>query len=555
MITKLYLFIIILNNAICENKMLETVAVHKIHSYNLHDNSFFGWSVGVYESYTIIGSYGGYGSAQIWRKNIVENEQSFNKVAELFPEDTTGICFFGYSVGIYDTSAIVGCPGSNHAGYAFIYYRNTLNDEWNLSGKFASSISNENTVLTDFYGGSVSIFGSYAAVSAWTHDHVGAVYIYVKRNEFQWIFLQRIVGQDSTYFDYFGRSVSIGENTLLIGAHCDDDRGYNSGSAYIFVFHNYGWSQEAKLVGDDSYIADNFGESVSLYGDVAVIGAKYTEADRSTSLETGAVYIFERSVTSSGDLKWEQRQKLVSNTATPYSSYGASVSVHGDYIVVGALGEVNEDTIQSGSAFVYQRNSEFGYWDFLTKLQATKGGREGDYFGKAVAVDSKSNLILVGAYGEMSSINESSSSASESIGVVYIFDHDTKTVASIDSKHSWNYTLSFYFGHVIAALIASLLMLFVIVRMFILCIEISENSRFERLTNKYGTNIRTPVKDKRPESTVRFDLSSSSNCQLDESSVHSEMELLRKYAPPLSDSKNRNKMDLIEMSTFQQLRR
>jgi len=69
----------------------------------------------------------------------------------------------------------------------------------------------------------------------------------------------------------------------------DDDNGTNSGSAYIFKRSGTSWAEEAKLTASDGDDADYFGSSVSISGDYAIVGA-YWDDDNGTN--SGSAYIF-----------------------------------------------------------------------------------------------------------------------------------------------------------------------------------------------------------------------------------------------------------------------
>ena len=83
----------------------------------------------------------------------------------------------------------------------------------------------------------------------------------------------KLVASDAAAGDYFGESVSISGYYKIVGAFLDDDAGTNSGSAYIFVRDGTSWSQQAKLVAPDPADGDRFGYSVSIFGDYALVGA------------------------------------------------------------------------------------------------------------------------------------------------------------------------------------------------------------------------------------------------------------------------------------------
>ena len=113
-------------------------------------------------------------------------------------------------------------------------------------------------------------------------------------------YLQRakLTAGDGAEYDYFGYSVSIDGDTIVIGARYDDDKGYNSGSAYVFTRVTAGdltsgWTKVAKLTaGTDGAANDYFGYSVSIDGDTVVIGA-YTNDDPTNS---GSAYVFSKYV-------------------------------------------------------------------------------------------------------------------------------------------------------------------------------------------------------------------------------------------------------------------
>ena len=84
----------------------------------------------------------------------------------------------------------------------------------------------------------------------------------------------KITASDGADFDEFGYSVSISGDYAVVGAFADDDNGSSSGSAYIFKRTGTSWTQEAKLLPSDGAAGDEFGLFVSISGDYAVVGAR-----------------------------------------------------------------------------------------------------------------------------------------------------------------------------------------------------------------------------------------------------------------------------------------
>ena len=429
-----------------------------------HD--FFGWSVSIFDGSAIIGSFGGTGSTQIWDR---EGKEKWSRNTLLIPSESLQDHLFGYSVAINEMTAIVGCPLIRSNGFSYIFNRNRRSGRWSQSAIL--SATDQSSSVNDFYGGSVSVYGDIVAISAYKSDQIGAVYVYTVKSNGMWFLTQKLVGKDSSLYDYFGRSVSLSLSSLLVGAHCDDDFAHNSGSAYIFVTPNDGmsWTQEAKLLADDAYFADNFGESVSLFGDTALIGAKYSEKDRSAYSETGAAYVFVRHgvLDASGLGLWSQQTKLYSDTSSPYASFGASVSIAENTALIGALTEFSNITGSnqaSGCAFVFERAVSGGdiahwHWSQQARLEPDLGSF-GDYFGKAVAIDASATLAVIGAYGD--------DKYGASSGAAYIYEQKIAGYASTTFTQEFVHIFSLVMGAAIAAMllvsIAGRLLYFVIDR-------------------------------------------------------------------------------------------
>ena len=202
---------------------------------------------------------------------------------------------------------------------------------------------------------SVAISNGYAIVGAAnesedangenTLSNAGSVYIFVQSGE-TWTQQQKIVAFDRETSDYFGCSVDIDGDYVIVGAYDEDEdtSGTNSlnsaGSAYIFTRNINTWSQQQKIVADDRAESNWFGYSVAISGDHAIIGA-YREG-----WNTGAAYIFARNTTS-----WVQEQKIIASSRETFDYFGHSVDISGDYAIVGA-DEENEDANEENTLFV-----------------------------------------------------------------------------------------------------------------------------------------------------------------------------------------------------------
>ena len=212
----------------------------------------------------------------------------------------------------------------------------------------------------------------------------------------------KVVSSDRQLEDSFGSSVSISGSYAIIGAmdECHDVAGNNnmfeSGAAYIFQVDANGNANEVqKIVASDRAENDHFGFSSDIDGDYAIIGA-YREGNDVNSAtpmtEPGAAYIFERDINGN----WIEVQKLVANDRAAIDHFAYSVSISGNYAVIGALQEDNDENgngyvQQAGSAYIFKRDAS-GSWNQIQKIVAFDRNT-GDLFGWRVAI-SGNNLVV-----------------------------------------------------------------------------------------------------------------------------------------------------------------
>jgi len=179
----------------------------------------------------------------------------------------------------------------------------------------------------------------------------GSAYVFVKPGG-GWMNMTQTAtlrASDAAVGDRFGVSVavSVSGDTAVIGAYYDDRAGgTNSGSAYVFVGTGGGWTQQAKLTASDAAAYDVFGSSVAISGDTAVIGARYDDFVGRT--DAGSAYMFVRS----GGV-WTQQAKLTACDAEAGDFFGNSVSVSGDTAMIGAPYDDHAGGNVAGSVYVF----------------------------------------------------------------------------------------------------------------------------------------------------------------------------------------------------------
>ncbi len=247
------------------------------------------------------------------------------------------------------------------------------------------------------FGLSVCVDGDTLVVGAARDGQIGlsagAAYVFERNwgGPENWGQVVKLLASDGAAQDEFGRSVSVSDDTIVVGAWGDSDNGVASGSAYVFDRNPGGgnnWGQVAKLLASDGSEFDGFGLSVSASGDSIVVGAYMAEHN---GFPTGGSYVFHRN--RGGINTWGEVTKLVSSDANVGDEFGIFVSVSGNTAIVGAPGD-DEHGFQAGAAYVFERGSGGSNgWSEVAKLMASDG-TAGDQFG-SVAVFK--DTVLVGA--------------------------------------------------------------------------------------------------------------------------------------------------------------
>ena len=148
--------------------------------------------------------------------------------------------------------------------------------------------------------------------------------------------------------------MAISGDTAIVGATHAGETGMEYGAAYIFERNQNGmdsWGKLGKLTASDAQDFDQFGVPVAISGDTAVVGAVSKDGD---GLNRGAAYIFERN--RDGTDPCGQVAKLSASDAEDHDSFGHSVAVSGDTVVVGANGQDGVGGNALGAAYIFERN-------------------------------------------------------------------------------------------------------------------------------------------------------------------------------------------------------
>jgi hypothetical protein len=306
------------------------------------------------------------------------------EMQKLLASDLASDSSFGDSVSISGDTVLIGAPYDDNNGSAYVFTR--TGTTWTQQAKLRPS---DGAYEFRFGYNSVSLDGDTALIGAsgykGTPVNPRASYVFIRTGT-TWTQQAKLLASDGTPYDWFGYSVSLDGNTALIGAYEHNDNGDMSGSAYVFTRSGTTWTQQAKLLASDGAASDNFGYSVSLSGDTALIGAR---ADNDNGQFTGSAYVFTRTGTT-----WAQQQKLLASDGAAGDNFGYSVFLSGDTVLVGADGD-DDNGDGSGSVYVFTRTDTT--WTEQAKLLASDGAADG-LFGCSVSLNG--DTVLIGAMGD-----------------------------------------------------------------------------------------------------------------------------------------------------------
>jgi hypothetical protein len=187
----------------------------------------------------------------------------WKQTAELKGSDTVAGDGFGSSVAISGATVVVGAENHAHlAGRAYVFTKAA--GVW----KQTAELKGSDTVAGDWFGDSVAISGTSAIVGASCHvGKAGRAYVFMKAGA-AWKQVDELKGP-GVAGDDFGWSVGISGTTAIVGAPYYVGK---AGRAYVFTKAAGVWKQTAGLKGSDTVSGNVFG-FVAISGTIAVVGA------------------------------------------------------------------------------------------------------------------------------------------------------------------------------------------------------------------------------------------------------------------------------------------
>jgi hypothetical protein len=291
-------------------------------------NDAFGCSVAIDAGTVVIGAEGAdrfRGAAYVFARGGA----NWSRRQRLAAEGGASGEFFGKSVAISGDTMTVGTPrlfgANNHLGAAYAFV---------ISGDLAErqgfTIGANRAALLE---NSVAISGDIAVVGAslgslGVSASQGSAYVFTRRDG-DWSAQQILTAPDGMVCDFFGASVAISGDTIVVGAPgADVGVNIDQGAAYVFTRNGESWGTPRKLTAGDGSPFDCFGWSAAIYADTVVIGAQGSGSGQ------GLAYVFART-----GAEWIQRQRLTASDSRESNGFGQSVAIDIDTLVIGAIGE------------------------------------------------------------------------------------------------------------------------------------------------------------------------------------------------------------------------
>ncbi len=318
------------------------------------------------------------------------------EVAQLMGPNNKSGGDFGRSVSVTRDFAVVGDPGP-YPGIGVANVFRYDGKHWVQEAELRSPEPD----LFDVFGFAVAMSGDVVVVgapgSSAPEFQSGAAHIF-RSDGARWTYEARLTASDADCGDIFGWSVSVQGDVALIGARDDENEGLPlSGSAYLFRYNpeRRSWVEEAKLTGSNPAVYELFGSSVAVSGDVAIIGAP--------GCESAVVFRYD-------GLRWSEEAELTAFDGSPDDRFGSAVSISGELVAIGAP----HDDAQTGSVYVFRYGGK--QWASEIKLMASRPVGPFPFFGRSLCIGTNASVLVVGAPNDFALGSES--------GAAYVFRYD-----------------------------------------------------------------------------------------------------------------------------------
>jgi len=308
-------------------------------------NDWFGISVALSGNRLVVGAYAEDTAAVDAGKVYVYdwNGTAYVEVAQLTASDAQASDYFGISVALSGTRLVVGAHAEDtaavNAGKVYVY-------DWNGTAYVeVAQLTASDAQANDYFGVSVVLSGTRLVVGAHGEDTVGLdagkVYVY-DWNGTAYVEVAQLTASDATAYAYFGISVALSGNRLVVGAHAEDSAGLDAGKVYVYDWTGVAYIEVTTITASDAQASDYFGRSVALSGTRLVVGAN---TEDTAGIDAGKVYVYDWT-----GVAYIEVTTITASDAAPGDYFGVSVALSGNKLVVGAVGQ---DTAAVNAGKVY----------------------------------------------------------------------------------------------------------------------------------------------------------------------------------------------------------
>ena len=301
------------------------------------------------------------GSAYVY----VKTGSTWTQQALLTASDAAAGDQFGFSVAIDGDTIVIGAVADDgtfsNQGSVYVFTR--TGTVWTQEAKLTAA----DPAADDLLGWRVDISGNTVVAAAPYDDgtvvNQGSAYVFLRSGlPAVWTAQAKITNPAPVAGDFFAASVAVNGDTVVLGGDGDDVTFTDQGSAYVFVRSGSVWTQQALLTAADAALQDYFGISVDVDGDTVVVGALQDDV---SVTDQGSAYVFVRTGTT-----WTQQTKLLATGTDPTAAdlFGWMVSIVGERIAVSAI---NDDVslVDQGSVYLYLRTGSV--WNYIDRITAT----------------------------------------------------------------------------------------------------------------------------------------------------------------------------------------
>ncbi len=314
---------------------------------------------------------------------------------------------FGPMIAMSGDTLVVGAPEEDSNSKAIdgdqnnnsleasgaVYVFTNRGDSWVQQAYLKPS----DALADDYFGLSVAISGDTLVIGAVhapifrpganTATRPGVAYVFT-RTQGKWGQVSRLSPTTGSNGDWFGYNVAAEGDMIAIGA----PRDAGSGAAYIYERIGGEWREQKKVKASPVVMNAMFGTSLAVSNTTLVVGSADDGSDMN---DAGSAHVFTR-----GAGEWAQTQRLVGNPIAAGANFGYAMAMKGDHLLIGAPRALSIGTWAStapGEVFAYRRNGTS--WEFKERLRALLP-RTSDSFGSAVAMTA--DAAAIGSCGDAS---------------------------------------------------------------------------------------------------------------------------------------------------------